>query len=107
MLRAHGVESLQDHEVEGALKDVGFVGRHVLAGSCGMITGVCCCSCGMSTEGFGEFRGVGMEGRCGSGEVGRASVRHLRDQHINGRITPTSLGFWGAYGGLEFLEGLE
>jgi hypothetical protein len=30
MLRAHGVESLQDHEVEGALEDVRLVGRHVL-----------------------------------------------------------------------------
>lgn len=35
--RAHGGESLQDHEVEGALQEVEFGWRHV-AGSCGATT---------------------------------------------------------------------
>jgi hypothetical protein len=35
--RAHGGESLQDHQVEGALQEVEFGWRHV-AGSCGATT---------------------------------------------------------------------
>jgi hypothetical protein len=56
----------------------------------------------------GSSRALGMDKGCGLGEVGRTKrLRQPLDQRINGRIIRTLLGFWGSYGGLQFLEGLE
>jgi hypothetical protein len=51
----------------------------------------------------GSFRVLGRKG------AGWAKLAGLKSTtcKISGRITRTSLGFRGAYGGLEFLEGLE
>jgi hypothetical protein len=55
----------------------------------------------------GVSGGWEWKGGAGWAKLAGLNVRHLQDQRINGRITRTLLGFWGAYGGLEFLEGLE